>query len=116
MHVEEGLYLGGSITVRTCYATQMALHIRLYAGALVWVGLRVRHGEDDAGEVARMAKAVSFLRGLTEKLQGVSLPAPTARPVQDLELRKPQLGVWVLGTSVLLKALEALVVHISGRF
>ncbi len=99
-----------------CRGMQMALDMRMYAGTLAWIGLQVRRGEDEAGDVARMAKAVSFLRGLTEKLQGVSLPAPTATPVQDLELRKPQLGVWLLGSAVLSKALEALVVHVSGRF
>ncbi len=93
----------------------MALDIRLYAGHICWVGLRVRQGTDDAGEVARMAKAMSFLRGLSEKMQGVSLPAPTATPGQILELRTAQLGVWVRG-SVIVAALEALVVHVSGRF
>ena len=98
-----------------CGGAQMALDIRMYAGRIYWVGLRVRRGLDEAGEVARMAKAVSFLRGLSEKLQGVSLPAPTATPGQVLELRTAQLGVWVRG-SALFAALEALVVHVSGRF
>ena len=93
----------------------MALDMRLYAGGLHWMGLRVRQGLDDAGEVARMAKAVSFLRGLSEKVQGVSLPAPTATQGQILELRTAQLGVWVRSAAVV-TALEALVVHISGRF
>ncbi len=93
----------------------MTLDIRLYAGQICWVGLRIRQGMDEAGEVARMAKAVSFLRGLSEKLQGVSLPAPTATPGQILELRTAQLGVWVRG-SALVAAVEALVVHVSGRF
>ena len=93
----------------------MALDVRLYAGQIYWVGLQIRQGLDEAGEVARMAKAVSFLKGLSERMQDVSLPAPTATPGRVLELRMAQLGVWVRGSAIV-AAFEALVVHVSSRF